>query len=152
MIRPSCTLRHTSVLVFTLLVIEFFDEFAFGVREAAWPLIRTDLGLSYAQIGLLLGVPGVVSGVVEPFLGVLDQRRHFARVGGTFGGEPYELRGELGSCRQQVLLLRTQVAMSGESFARTSASRSPPSFSRALSMLATRSFSSSSDSGSLGAK
>jgi len=41
-------------LVLTVLAIEFLDEFVFGAREAAWPLIRSDLGLSYAQVGLLL--------------------------------------------------------------------------------------------------
>src|SRR5919197_3740309 len=35
------------------------------------PAIRDDLSLSYAEIGALLAVPNVVSGVVEPFLGVL---------------------------------------------------------------------------------
>jgi len=29
--------------VLTLLAIEFLDEFVFGAREAAWPLIRDDL-------------------------------------------------------------------------------------------------------------
>ncbi|MGA9348072.1 MAG: MFS transporter [Anaerolineae bacterium] len=67
----SRTLRHTAVFTLTLLAIEFLDEFVFGAREAAWPLIRTDLGLSYAQIGLLLGLPSLVSSVVEPFLGIL---------------------------------------------------------------------------------
>jgi MFS transporter, FSR family, fosmidomycin resistance protein len=41
------------------------------VREAAWPLVRADLGLSYAQVGLLLGLPGVLAAVVEPGFGVL---------------------------------------------------------------------------------
>ncbi len=50
------------------LAIELIDEVVFGVREAAWPSIRADLGLSYAAIGLLLTVPGLVSGVVEPLL------------------------------------------------------------------------------------
>lgn len=54
-----------------MLVIEFLDEFIYGAREAAWPLIRDDLALSYAQIGVLLGVPTLVSSVTEPFLGVL---------------------------------------------------------------------------------
>jgi FSR family fosmidomycin resistance protein-like MFS transporter len=35
------------------------------------PAIRDDLSLSYAEIGALLAVPNVVSGVVEPFLGLL---------------------------------------------------------------------------------
>ena len=36
---------RTVVFTFTLLLIEFLDEFVFGAREAAWPLVRTDLGL-----------------------------------------------------------------------------------------------------------
>lgn len=40
-----------------LLVIEFLDEFIYGAREAAWPLVRSDLALTYAQIGVLLGLP-----------------------------------------------------------------------------------------------
>jgi len=67
----SRTLRRTAVFTLTLLAIEFLDEFVFGACEAAWPLIRTDLGLSYAQVGLLLGLPSLVSSVVEPFLGIL---------------------------------------------------------------------------------
>ncbi len=58
-------------LVLVLLAIEFLDEFVFGAQEAAWPLLRTDLHLSYSQVGLLLGVPSLVSSLVEPFLGVL---------------------------------------------------------------------------------
>lgn len=54
-----------------LLAIEFLDEFVFGAREAAWPLIRDDLGLSYAQIGLLLGVPAVLGNLLELPLGIL---------------------------------------------------------------------------------
>ncbi len=60
-----------TAFAFILLLIEFLDEFVFGAVGAAWPLIRTDLGLTYAQIGLLLSVPGVVSSIVEPFLGIL---------------------------------------------------------------------------------
>ena len=43
----------------------------FGAREAAWPLIRTEMGLTYAQIGVLLAVPAVVGHVLEPAVGVL---------------------------------------------------------------------------------
>ena len=72
------------VLIFTLLAIEFLDEFIFGAQEAAWPLMRTDLGLSYVQIGLLLGLPGVVSSLVEPFLGILGDvwKRNVLILGG----------------------------------------------------------------------
>ena len=54
-------------LVLALLIIEFIDEFFFGAMEAAWPLIRDDLSLTYVQIGLLLSLPriwGSVAGVV----------------------------------------------------------------------------------------
>jgi FSR family fosmidomycin resistance protein-like MFS transporter len=73
-----------SVFVLTLLAIEFLDEFIFGAQEAAWPLIRTDLGLSYAQVGLLLGLPGVAGNLVEPAIGILGDvwRRHFLILGG----------------------------------------------------------------------
>lgn len=72
--------------VLVLLVIEFVDELVFGAEAAAWPLIRRDLGLDYSQIGLLLGLPVVVSGVVEPILGILAdtwQRRALILGGGV---------------------------------------------------------------------
>jgi FSR family fosmidomycin resistance protein-like MFS transporter len=67
-----------------LLVIEFLDEFIYGAREAAWPLIRADLTLTYAQVGLLLGLPGLASSVVEPVLGILGDiwKRRILVVGG----------------------------------------------------------------------
>ena len=68
----------------TLLAIELLDELVFGAREAAWPLIRDDLSLSYVQIGLLLSVPNLVSLVVEPVLGVaaVTWRRRALVLGG----------------------------------------------------------------------
>jgi FSR family fosmidomycin resistance protein-like MFS transporter len=67
----SRALHYTAALTIVLLLIEFLDEFVFGAREAAWPLIRTDLGLSYAQVGLLLGLPNVVGNLIEPVIGIL---------------------------------------------------------------------------------
>ena len=77
-------LRGAALFVFTLLAIEFLDELVFGAREAAWPLIRSDLGLSYAQIGLLLGVPNFVAAAIEPLLGILGDvwKRWLLIVGG----------------------------------------------------------------------
>ena len=51
----------------TLLAIEFLDELVYGAGQAAWPVIRDDLGLSYVQIGALLSLPGVVGSLIEPF-------------------------------------------------------------------------------------
>jgi FSR family fosmidomycin resistance protein-like MFS transporter len=78
-------LRRTTLFTFTLLAIEFLDEFVYGAREAAWPLMRTELGLSYAQVGLLLSLPGVIGSFIEPILGILGDvgdRHRLIRGGG----------------------------------------------------------------------
>jgi FSR family fosmidomycin resistance protein-like MFS transporter len=85
----SRALRRTAALTIVLLLIEFLDEFVYGAREAAWPLIRTDLGLSYAQIGLLLGLPNVVGNLIEPVIGILGdvwKRRVLILGGGVVFG------------------------------------------------------------------
>ncbi len=72
------------MLTLPFLLIEFLDELVFGVNQAAWPLIRTDLRLSYLQIGLLLSVPGIVSAILEPLLGILGDvwKRRLLILGG----------------------------------------------------------------------
>lgn len=72
-------------LIAVLLLIEFLDEFIFGSREAAWPLIRDDLGLSYIQVGVLLSLPSLVGNLVEPLIGVLGDvwRRKALILGGA---------------------------------------------------------------------
>ncbi len=72
---------------FTLLAIEFLDEFVFGVREVSWPLVRNDLQLSYTEIGLLMSVPSIFGCMVEPVLGILGdvwKRRAIVLGGGIF--------------------------------------------------------------------
>ena len=79
-------LTHTMAFVLVLLLIEFLDEFIFGAVGAAWPLIRSELELSYAQVGILLGVPGIISNLIEPALGILGDvgpRRRIVLVGGV---------------------------------------------------------------------
>ncbi|HLL16330.1 MAG TPA: MFS transporter [Pyrinomonadaceae bacterium] len=68
--------RALGQLTFILLAIEFLDELVDGSRQAAWPLIRRDLSLSYAEIGLLLAVPKLVSNLIEPPLALLGDTRH----------------------------------------------------------------------------
>jgi FSR family fosmidomycin resistance protein-like MFS transporter len=57
------------------------------VREAAWPVVRQDLSLSYTQVGLLLSIPGLASLVLEPAIGVLGDmgRRRALVVAGGLG-------------------------------------------------------------------
>ena len=69
---------------YVYLLIEFLDELVFGVGETAWPFIRDDLNLSYAQIGLLLSLPGIIPAFIEPFIGILGDvwRRRLLILGG----------------------------------------------------------------------
>lgn len=69
------------------LLIELLDELVFGVTDAAWPLIRSDLGLNYVQIGLALSLPGFLANFIEPFIGILGdvwKRRLLILGGGAF--------------------------------------------------------------------
>jgi MFS transporter, FSR family, fosmidomycin resistance protein len=78
--------RGLSLFVLTLLAVEFLDELVFGVREAAWPLIRDDLRLNYTQVGIVLSVPVVFGNLVEPALGILGdvwRRRALVLWGGV---------------------------------------------------------------------
>jgi MFS transporter, FSR family, fosmidomycin resistance protein len=59
----------TPVTIF--LLIEFLDEFVSGIPEASWPLMRAELALTYAQIGLLHTIPDLISIVLEPIIGIL---------------------------------------------------------------------------------
>lgn len=78
---------RSQAIAFTLilLTIEFFDELHYGITGAILPALRTDLGLSYAQIGMLLGIPGVISNFIEPGLMLLGDtrlRKHLVVGGG----------------------------------------------------------------------
>ena len=57
------------------LLIEFFDEFHYGIQSAILPALRSDLALSYAQIGLLLGLPHVIGTLIEPLIMLLGDTR-----------------------------------------------------------------------------
>ena len=79
--------RALRSLVLALLAVEFLDELTFGTAEAAWPLIRDDLALGYAEIGLLLSVPRIFGNLVEPplFLAAeVTSRRALVVGGGAF--------------------------------------------------------------------
>lgn len=79
------TTRTVIVLTIIFLAIELLDELVDGVGGAAYPLIRTDLHLSYVQVGLLLTIPNTISSLIEPILGILGdlgQRRQLILGGG----------------------------------------------------------------------
>jgi MFS transporter, FSR family, fosmidomycin resistance protein len=70
-----------------LLGIELLDELVGGSRAAAWPLIKHDLNLSYAEIGLVLAIPGLVGSALDPLIGVAGDtsRRRALMVAGGVG-------------------------------------------------------------------
>jgi MFS transporter, FSR family, fosmidomycin resistance protein len=108
MLRPALMarrLRGLSVFVILMLVIEFLDEFAFGGMEAAVPLIRADLGLSYEQVGLLLTLPSLLANLLfEPVIGILGDTRHRKRLV-LFGGGGFALAAFFVAASQSYLAL-----------------------------------------------
>ena len=85
-LRLRYLLAGGGALVLALLFIEFLDEFFFGALEAAWPLIRDDLSLTYVEIGLLLSVPrvwGSVAGILIGILGDVWNRKAIIIGGGA---------------------------------------------------------------------
>ncbi len=69
-------LRGAIPLTYLFLLIEFFDELNYGIGNAALPAIRADLGISYVQVGMLLGLPAIINTVIEPVLMLLGDTRY----------------------------------------------------------------------------
>lgn len=76
-----------AVSLVVALCVEFVDELADGTKGAALPLIGRDLDLTYGQVGLLIGLPLLVGGLIELPLGLVaghGRRRHrFVLAGGA---------------------------------------------------------------------
>jgi FSR family fosmidomycin resistance protein-like MFS transporter len=73
--------RVLASVAFTLLAVEFLDELVDGARQASWAMVRADLALTYAQVGLLLTLPKLFANAVEPALNILgDTRRRRALI------------------------------------------------------------------------
>jgi FSR family fosmidomycin resistance protein-like MFS transporter len=78
-------LRGSSIFTTLFLLIEFFDELHYGVMNAALPWLRIELSLSYEQVGLLLGLPGIIGTFIEPvimLLGDTSLRKRLILAGG----------------------------------------------------------------------
>jgi FSR family fosmidomycin resistance protein-like MFS transporter len=95
----------------TFLFVEYFDELVFTIVGVAMPFLRDDLGLDYAQIGLLFGAPAILSTVLEPavlLLGDTPLRGRLILAGGLLLGMAFLLIG--GADRFPVLLLALTVS------------------------------------------
>jgi FSR family fosmidomycin resistance protein-like MFS transporter len=79
--------RRMTFFMFVLLVIEFIDEFVFGMEHAAMPLIRDDLGMNYDQIGLLFTIPNIIATFIEMAFGIWGngEGRKWIIMGGGIG-------------------------------------------------------------------
>lgn len=73
--RIYLTSHRVISITLTFLLIEFFDELNFGLEGAALPVIRNDFGLTYTQIGILLGAPHLTATLIEPFIMLLGDTR-----------------------------------------------------------------------------
>jgi MFS transporter, FSR family, fosmidomycin resistance protein len=87
-VRP--VLVGTAVLA-AALAVELVDELAGGVKSAALPLIRRDLGLSYGQIGLLESAPLLLGSIMELPLGILAGHGRRRRRAVLLGGAAFTL-------------------------------------------------------------
>jgi MFS transporter, FSR family, fosmidomycin resistance protein len=73
------------------LAVELVDELVDGTKSAALPLIRQDLGLSYAQVGLLVSVPLLLGSLLELPLGVMAGQGRRRRLAVLAGGAVFIL-------------------------------------------------------------
>ncbi len=76
MSSQSKILRGAWLFVVVLYGVELLDEFIYGLFGAALPTIKGELALTYTQVGLLFTLPGLISIVGEPFIGLIGDTRH----------------------------------------------------------------------------
>jgi len=68
------------------LAVELIDELVDGTKDAALPLIRHDLALTYGQIGLLASAPLLLGSLLELPVGVLAGQGRSRRLAVLAGG------------------------------------------------------------------
>jgi len=69
-------LRGLVLFVVVLYGVELLDELIYGLYGATLPYLKTDLALTYTQVGLLFTLPGVIGVMADPFIGLLGDTRH----------------------------------------------------------------------------
>jgi len=85
--RLSSAVSRVIPLAVVFLVLEFYDELSYTIGNTVLPSIRTELALSYAQVGLLLGLPHLINTFIEPVLMLLGDthlRKGLVVSGGFF--------------------------------------------------------------------
>lgn len=67
---------NLSLAILVLYGTELLDEFIYGLQSAVLPHIKSDLALSYTEIGLLFSIPGLLGIISDPIVGLLADTRH----------------------------------------------------------------------------
>ena len=76
MLSQSKIFRGLLLFSAVLYGVELLDEFIYGLFGATLPTIKTELALTYTQVGLLFTLPGLIGVMGEPFIGLLGDTRH----------------------------------------------------------------------------
>ena len=76
MLSQSKILHRALLFIAVLYGVELLDEFIYGLFGATLPTIKTELALTYTQVGLLFTLPGLVGLLGDPFIGLLGDTRH----------------------------------------------------------------------------
>jgi FSR family fosmidomycin resistance protein-like MFS transporter len=76
MMSQSKIWRSALLFIAVLYGVELLDEFIYGLFGATLPTIKTELALTYTQVGLLFTLPGLFGVMSEPFIGLLGDTRH----------------------------------------------------------------------------
>ncbi len=76
--RTTLRFRFSSftLTVAVLYGVELLDELIYGLRGAVLPQIKSELALTYTEIGLLTTVPALVALLAEPIIGLLGDTRY----------------------------------------------------------------------------
>ncbi len=79
MFRPlSHSVRAVLPIVLALSALHFLNDLMQAVIAASYPLIKSDLGLSFTQVGVISLVYQLASSVFQPVVGVVFDKRPFA--------------------------------------------------------------------------
>ena len=76
MLSQSKILRGALLFIVVLYGVELLDEFIYGLLGATLPTMKTELALTYTQVGLLFTLPGLIGVLGDPFIGLLGDTRH----------------------------------------------------------------------------
>ncbi len=106
MLSRSKILRGSLLFIAVLYGVELLDEFIYGLFGAVLPTIKTELALTYTQVGLLFTLPGLIGVMGEPFIGLLgDTRQRRTLVLGGLGATAIGLMLIAGAQQYLPLLL-----------------------------------------------